>query len=384
MKLSTWNQKAQALTISLLLFVGIQGCGKQQETEIDPAIYQMSENLEAVEKDFVPTPLSITSTNTQKATQKAGDLCEKDDFFSCQPKLLKHYIKTSKDAFIVSRLIVFQTALNLGPLPNGTTGHFHIERDNIDVDFSKESAIKFKMLLKRNGKSIGFIHANETDYKIQLDIDEINQDKNSRGGKIDISVSYKEKKSWITDVTITDASCDNEDVKSPESARILVKREQEMWTGQSTFYNSLATKFDSDLSCDSAGSADTGLVTYTDFVSSQEVSKSAIYIAKANLVEVSKIEDYGISYLCTNYPSICKDLGVSIGFSEPTALQQVSQFLQPLVNPICIYPGVNTLQWGSDCSEISGTVANAPFLSTNEFIAPWDFANLKVILPDGL
>lgn len=390
MKSFSKNKMKYAFVALLASSLYIQGCGeKEADNEIDPAVVQMSQSLEAVERDFLPAPLELKGTAAEKISQKTEeDICGDDDLFTCQPKLLKFYVQNSKQAFAFARIATMQAAFGLGRLPDGSSGQVRVEKDNVDIIFNKRSALDFEILVKKDGQSLGYIKSNNKNYHIQYDLDkDVNKDPNSLGGKIDIAVTYTGRKSWVTDVLITDVACNPIKVKDPRTARIKVERENDKWTGSATWHSDIAGNFSSDVSCNTPGSDEHGLVTYTEFVSNNEASRGALYIMKQNESSTNNIAAYGVNQLCANYEALCQAMGESFGLPTETAKVTIENLLSIATNPFCIKPSTSgnaVTDWNNDCSSISQEIANKPYLATSEFIAPSTFKDLSIQLPETL
>ncbi|MBT4290829.1 MAG: hypothetical protein HOD92_26170 [Deltaproteobacteria bacterium] len=75
----------------------------------------------------------------------SDDPCADTDLFGCQPRLLKLYLKMSRELFRATRLFMREIGRHLGQLKNGASG-IVTEGDGTTIHYSKISARQWDVL----------------------------------------------------------------------------------------------------------------------------------------------------------------------------------------------------------------------------------------------
>lgn len=370
------------------------GCGDQpkQDEEYakqDAALAALAGNLKSIDDEFVPESISDESP---EALAKPGgvlskaqedDICGDLDFMECQPRLLRFYVRTARLMFGFSHLIVRDVARGLGHLPDGSTGTMHIEKDNVTVQYRKTSFLNFELLLKQADRPVGFIKVEEGHYELRFDIAILEQDNpQSKGGKIAVDVTFKNRESWQTEIQISDTLCDPADADDPEAAYLRVGRDNGLWKGVTMFYNGAAASFEEEITCETPRNDQNGLVIYTDFVANRRAAKAAMYFMRRNETDTQNISEFGLNGFCGHYADLCQSLGVALGLPVDTAGQQVATHLSQFGNPYCAQRGSRDITWNDDCSAVSNEVSAAPLQDGSDWMAPSEFYQMSVPIPE--
>ncbi len=376
-------------------FIFMVGCDEKPKDDgsvakQDAALSALASNLNDVDNEFVPESLKVSNSQSKSQSKlvqgktKEDDICEDGELFDCQPKLLKFYVKTARETFRFSRKLILDIAHNMGSAPDGSSGVIKL-KDGITVEYNKKSFLKFDLLLKEKGQSIGYISVKNGEYDIRLDMDVIDKaNPDSNGGLFEIAVKFTDRKHWQTNLHITNTHCDESDPSDPEALRIEVNRNDTTWVGQSTIYSPRATIDKATVSCSSPVDDSTAIVMYTDFVGNSTATKSALYMMRRNETSTAQINEYGIDGLCTKYPDLCQSLGLQLGYAANVAGTEVANYLGQFSNPFCVQHGSSDVIWNSDCSSSSAEVGSASFRANSDWITPSDFYQMSVELPDSL
>ncbi len=389
MKLKTMNNTWLLLVPALLMM----GCSpKVVATDSGAAASAMAADLKSVEDEYVPESIrdtgaaatlsakaSISSAITSQSANE--DICAGLDFIKCQPKLLRAYLLYGRGAVGLTAKIVREVALGLSKAPNNSSGTFRDEVKNLTIDYTKRSSVDFDFLITQNGAPVGRVSANPALYTIQFDVGILEKDQaDSRGGKVDIQVKYTDRTHWTSQVTVTNLLCNVAKPDDPETGRIKVTRNGEMWSGQSMFYNGIAGSFASVKSCSTPASDQGGLVVYSDFVSDRKAAKAALYLMKRTETSTAFIETFGLGNMCANYSDFCQSLATALS-TTPTV---VETSLNQLANPFCVKRGSSDVTWNSNCTDISAQVGAAPFTVNAGWMTPFDFYRSEVVIPAHL
>jgi hypothetical protein len=256
-----------------------------------------------------------------------------------------------------------------------------LNEENITIQYNKRSYGDFDFLVIKDSKPVGLVSAKPDSYTLQFDIGLLEKDKtDSRGGKMDIKVTYADKNNWSSEITITDLKCNVNKPEDPEKVRLHVSKNNNLWNGQSMFYNGTAAAFGVNRACDTVATDDTALVIYTDFVADRSAAKAAMYMMKRTETSTALIENFGLNGFCTQYADLCASLASAIG-STPSA---VATHLSTLENPYCMQRGSPAVLFNNTCEAISENVSGAAFLANDGWLAPSDFHALTVSIPEQL
>lgn len=371
----------------------LMGCAPElPETDSATTLNAMATNLKSVEDRYLPESISengtvstaslkpsISSAITSQAAEP--DICDGLDFIKCQPRLLRAYLLYGRGAVAITSTIVTNVARDLSKAPDNSSGTFHDQEKNLTIEYKKRSLVDFDFLISQGGQPVGRVSANPQLYTIQFDVGILEKDKpDSRGGKIDIQVKYTDRTHWTSQIMVTDMLCNVAKPDDPETGRINVTRNGEVWSGQSMFYNGIAGSFSASKSCATAASDQTGLVVYSDFVADRLAAKAALYVLKRTETSTALIDTFGFNKMCANYPDFCQSLATTLG----TTPVSVETSLNQLTNPFCMRRGSMDVTWNSKCETLSSRVADEPFLTNSNWITPYDFYRSEVVIPTKL
>ncbi len=364
-------KKIFMLFYTVLLSVMITSCGGGDNTSGNTTTTAVSNNLQSISSNFLPSSLDYSSGVNKPHTflsQNSEDPCVGLDLFACQPILLKLYLNMGQMFLDNAREIISEIGSNIGDIPNGSSGT--VTDGNETIGYSKASSTDFSILMKNNGSPAGYVDVNGDQYKIQLNLANMSDD-NSNGeeetGKLDIEVSYTNDQTWTITIFIAGTSCQESDARAPERVRIQISRAGELWTGKAMLYNGRWFSGISDSSTPSCGIAESdekSMNMYTDFVGNNIASKASVYMMSRTKSDLSDIANFGMDSLSTNF-------GISFNTSA-------------YGNPFCNSTSDLIALWGDDCSSLDATVSSASYGSSSDWIAPNMFYQQIITLPTAL
>lgn len=380
------------LTVITLLHVACAPNKKEEKNNTeDPAIGAMSSQLQSVGDEFLPASVNengVATMSVQNASNKLSrldsntkDICAGVEFIECQPRLIRAYLQIGREGVYSTQRLVSGIARSLSGVQDGTSGEFRDDAKNVRITYSKRSAVDFDVLMFEGNVPAGRISAKSGVYNIQFDMGIVDKDKpGNLGGKMDIQVNYVDRTNWDSQITITGIGCNPAKPEDPETARLHVTRKGDVWHAQSMFYNGLAGYYAGAKSCSVKGNDTTGLVIYTDLVADSTAAKAALYLLRRNEQSVAQLQNYGINSYCQNYPDLCQSLATAIGQSA----SNVSTHFTGLKNNYCVHRGNSQVFWNNDCNNVSATIASTPLSQNSQFLSPFDFYRLNVVIPNSL
>lgn len=365
---------------------------KNDSNENDPAIEAMSSQLKSMGDEFLPASIyddgrasssskisaNKLSTNTN---HQHDDICAGVDFIECQPRLIRAYLQMGREGVYTTQKIVSDVARSLSGVGNNTSGEFRSNENGYSISYNKRSSTDFDFLILENNISIGRVSAQNGNYNVQFDLNVIDKNKaDSNGGKVDIQVKLTDSTHWQSQITFSGLKCNVNKPDDPETARIYVVRNGDIWNAQSSFYNGIGAQYNGTKSCSTPASDVTGVVIYTNLVADRTAAKAAMYLLRRNEQSVANLQNFGINNYCQNYPDLCQSLATASGQSTAA----VATYLGALQNPYCVHRGNAQVFFNSDCSNVSAAVAQAPLLANTTFLSPYEFYRLNISIPNQL
>ncbi len=380
-------------SISITAIAGLAfGCSpKDTSNDNAQALAAVSSHLTSVHDNYVPAsihddgsssaPVDSGATSSAISTDPNHDICANLSIAECQARLLRAYLLYGRAAVGLTGQIIGSVAGDLAKAPDNSSGTFTSVADNVTIQYKKQSLLEFDFLLISGSTPVGHISSHSGKYDIQLNSTVLDKAKpGSRGGMIDIQVQFTDLTHWTSQISVTGVQCNVSKPTDPTTGRITVTRNDQIWNGQSVFYNGISGEFNNSATCADQASDNNGLVIYTDFVADHVAAKAALYLMKRSETSTASIQNYGFNEMCTNYPDLCGRLATSIS-STPSA---VATYLNSIQNPYCLKAGAPTVAWNSDCSSSSQAVSGHAFTPASGWMTPSDFYQMQIVIPSSL
>jgi len=393
--------KPKIILIQLALILLVTGLISSctQESDLDSSstdnfTTETADNLATIDSDFVPDSMSYDDNTTSSSLTSASsnvvslasddDPCANTDLFGCQPRLLKLYLKMSKEMFRGARQFMRAIGRHLGKLKKGASG-IVTEDDGTTIHYSKVSARQCDVLAITPEGAFFDVSINERVYTLKIDMAN-DPDSDDDFAKIEIIVDYSNRSNWKVTSTISNNQCNADDVRAPGQIRMIVSKTAGIHTGKAMLYSPLWAFFNPDPTCASTTDDDHSMMLYTDFVAKRAAAKVKVYMMKRNISDLSSMDSlYPMNKMCDHYWS---NFNLSGTIDDATDCYNTfaTYWDQPLTaypNPFCT-TGPNNATWGSDCDGINDTIRDSSFGPTSDWTVPSTFYQQTITLRNNL
>lgn len=394
--------KIKVILIQLILILFIIGmsisCTQESELESSSTVdftTETADNMAAIDSDFVPDSMSYDDTSASSTSPDSvsfnsismsggEDPCADTDLFGCQPRLLKLYLKMSREMFRGARQFMREIGRHLGQLNNGANGVV-TEDDGTTIHYSKISARQWDVLAITPEGAFFDVSINEQVYTLKIDMAN-DPESIDDFAKIEIIVNYSDRSNWKLTSTISNNQCNADDVRAPAQIRMIISKASGIHSGKAMLYSPRWAFFNPDPICASTPDDDHSMMLYTDFVAKRAAAKVKVYMMKRNIADLSSMESlYPMNKMCDHYWSNFNFPGII-----DNAAQCYSTFATYWDQPLTAYPnpfcttGPNNATWGSDCNGVDDTIRDLPFGPGSDWTVPATFYQQTIVLRNAL
>jgi hypothetical protein len=333
--------------------------------EVDP-------QLAAAETSVAPGSLAVGET----ALHLIGDdPCENsENFYDCQPNLLKLYLDLSKNGIKTTREIV-KGLDQLLRIVGAGKGSFDLEEDDgiEKIYYDITSATKFDVLAV---SEIGpVIRVQKEDENIWVNFHGKNEIKDGEATADNSKMAIHFKGSiekFTVDFRMHRGDCDPNDVGAPAGIRILLDYEDGVRVGQSQMYlPRWINLIDGGItpSCNTIVTPiNTGFM-FTEFAADDTYATAGVYLGLGSEISSNDdIHDHPLSNIYKYIP----------GCSNTTPCGDID--FDDFTNNFCADKSSMTHAWGENCtSSDNDKISEATFLSDDRWLTP---AELTVFIKD--
>ncbi len=364
------------IIVCMLVALSLAACNKKDDksskntTNITSSV---TANLQEIQTSFTPNSMSGSSTTLQgvdfKTLTAGAGHCTGLDFFQCQSVLVKLYFDIGKSMVGTAAQLVSGIGSQLGQLADGASGSA-TTNDGGTVEYTKTSANVFSVLAKNaSGTPDLYLAVNENIYTMKFDLKTLNTT-STEDVKLEVTINYTSANVWSIDLYMINSTCDTEDPGAPARIKIILSRNDTLWTGKAMLFHPHWNPLTTPVCTDTL----TPLAMYTDFVGSNTATKGSLYLipgANNNLSTMSSLE---FDDFCSNFPEACVNGGGSIPNALPVNYP----------NSFCSIAAGVSPTFDSDCSSTDTTVSAASYSSATQWITPSDLSALAITLPSAL
>lgn len=333
----------------LAVAAGIVACEvKEEEKKKEAYSSDVTKNIDTVTNGFVPDSLKQDSTSLALADDDG--VCGSLDFFACQPKLLKLYMKMAQDTVKLVNNLAPKLDEYVSTKGDNTSGSDDItdakEAGDLDkISYSKVSATEYKAVMRAKDKGdvmllsvkkdgdvvkygFDFMMENTKDY-------ESKQMKKFRG-----EVTFTDSDTYSVSFQLGDVDCNPNDVGGPDFIAINVERDGDLWKGKSMMRSPRLLQ--DPKSCNTEPTDATKFFTYTDFVANKEKVTSSLYLAKHTLSAISSMSSFATESYCTHFPC---HTGGKLTTDGPVVASTYQI-------PYCANTSNDTVGWNGACTDL--------------------------------
>jgi hypothetical protein len=345
--------------------------GSQASTNVTSGV---TSNLQQIQTSFTPTSMASSTTALQSGDFKmltAGTgPCANMDFFQCQSVLVKLYFDIGKAMVGTAAQLVSGVGSHLGQLADGASGTAN-SNDGGTVEYSKTSPTVFSVLAKNASATPGlYLSVNDTTYTMKFDIKTLDATETD-DVKLEMTINYTSATVWSIDLYMSNSTCDAADPGAPGRIKIVLSRNDTLWTGKAMLFHPHWTTTSTPTCSDT-----TTIGMYTDFVGSNTATKGSLYMIPGTNNDLSSISNLEFADFCTNFGSACVDAGT--GGTIPNDLP--ANYL----NPFCSITAGVAPSFNNTCSASDSAVSAAAYSAASIWITPFDLSNLAITLPSAL
>lgn len=338
---------------------GFTACEPKEEKK-EAYSSDVTKNIDSVTNGFVPDSLKQSSSSLALA---GSDPCAGLDFFSCQPNLLKMYMKMTQDVVKLVNDLTPKLDEYIASKEDNTKGSDAIDgaKEAGDLDkiaYNKISATDYKAVMHAKDKGDVILlsvkkEGDKVTYKFDFMMEntksyEAKQMKRFRG-----EVVFTDADTYQVDFQMGDVACNSSDVGAPDFLAIAMTRDGDTWKGKSMMRSPRALAA-TPRTCDTSVSGTTKLYTYTDFVANKDKATSSVYLAKETLSDVADIGDWAAQKYCGNFPCHAG------GKLSANGVVVASTYIVPY----CADTAASTASWNGACTNLpaSGYTAASQWL----------------------
>lgn len=352
---NSWLQSKLLAPLSIAaVTIGIIACGPPEEEKKKSKNDAVSQNVESIADGFVPGSLKVANSS---ALMLSSDPCAGMDFFACQPKMLKIYVKMAED--VVKLVKNFAKPINdyAGTKEDGSEGSDPIEAkeegDANKISYKKVSANEYKVIMSVDDKPIVMVDVKKDGDKFHYAFDFMmvnTKDFDSKQmKKFRSEATFTDANTFKMRFRMADVPCNPNDVKGIDFLAIAMEKADGKWKGK-TIMRSPRWATSGTPSCDTAVTADTKLYTYTDFVGTDAKATSSLYLAKSTLTDITNLSDWATQHFCTKHGGCTDGKFTTSGPIVANTYQ----------SPFCVNANADTATWGAACTDLPVTDYSSP------------------------
>ena len=340
---------------------------------------------------MVPDSLESGASSTSlrlSGDEGGGNPCaDADDFFDCQPNLLKLYIGISRQMVGMVNEVIQNVSsglfgnISISSIDDATVEECSVletgESEVSKVHYCVTTDKIFSVILESPSGPFMYLNVADNQYRVQYDgandvEDSGDEDDGGGPSKIDTTITYTSADAFDISLTMAEMGCEADDVAAPHDVVIKIGVEDSVWQGKAMMYH--PRWMGQDLTCNSDPTDTTAIGIYSDFVGNDTNTTAAIYLMPRTISDVADFADYTLADICTNYNGGCNESGV--GFGSQNVLATSYQ------NNLCA--DASGASWGGNCSSDVDAIANGTFSEATNWITPSDLQNTSVTLPTSL
>lgn len=361
-----------------------------EDTSLSSSTATVTGNIAIVQENMVPGSLVVGGSSSLLLTQDDGNPCaDADDFFDCQPNLLKLYMGMGKQMVGMVNQIVKEIGTGLFAsveIPNFEDADIEDCDDlNIDeegddvkrVQYCVKSGSDFRIILDTATGAFIYLDVDDKTYTLKFNGENAPEEDGDDGGgpgKIEAVVNYVSESEFSVNVTLAEMACDPNDVAAPGDVIIKIDVKDGVWKGKAMMYHPRWMGSGSELACTDTPTDSTAIGIYTDFVGDATNTTAAVHLLPRTVSDVANIPNYSLADICTHWPSGCNQSGAGFGSQNVLATSYQNNF--------CAENGAAT--WNTNCTSDSDAIANGSFSAASEWIIPSELKDLTVSIPEEL
>lgn len=328
--------------------------------------------ISTVESNMVPNSLALSTTALN--LQDDGNPCaQADDFFDCQPNLLKLYLSIGQTFVGIAETLLSNVGEITSQVSSGS-GELDLSgeegMDSLQYNITSEEI--FTIQLNSTTGPFLYLSVDEsvTPATIAFKFDAANDPEADADDStaVNAEISFTDSDNFEIDLLMVGEACDPEDVRAPSNIAISIAKSAGAWKGKANLYMP-RWLVAGEPTCNDTPTDNTKLFMYHDFAGNATNTTASLYMADVNLMEKGAYDTYSIQNFCTNYPNLCF-AGRSLGSTAVIA--------DTYVNPFCVTSTTST--WGGACSDIPVT----EYSSSEYWLLPAEMEAATVTFPASL